>query len=303
MAQRQTGLSPLELPGWKTALNWLAAFALAVVFLTSGIWKITDAPGAAMRMMEARVPESLSLFAAVGFGIAETVAGALLVVPRFRRWGAILSGLLLTAFLVYFALHYTALRGAECSCFPWVKRVVGPGFFVGDALMLVLAALAGLWSKPPESLRSAVMVLGAVMVFALVSYGVEITRESGTPAPASVTVDGKPYSLQSGRIFVFFFNPQCMHCFEAAKEMAGMQWGDTKVVAVPVEQAQYAGQFLEATGLKAVVTPDFDRLKGVFGYKGYPYGVAVQDGREVEALTKFEGGELGASLKRLGFVK
>ena len=303
MAQRQTGLSPLELPSWKTALNWIAAFALAMVFLTSGIWKITDAPGAAVRMVEARVPESLSLFAAVAFGIAETVAGALIVVPRFRRWGAILSGLLLTAFLVYFAFNYTALRGADCSCFPWVKRVVGPGFFIGDALMLALAAVAGLWAKPPESLRSAVLVLGAVMVFALVSYGVEITRESGTPAPASVTVEGKAYSLQSGRIFLFFFNPQCMHCFDAAKQMAQMQWGDTRVVAVPVEQAQYAGQFLEATGLKALVTPDFERLRGVFGYTSYPYGVALQNGREAGALSKFEGREPGASLRKLGFVK
>jgi uncharacterized membrane protein YphA (DoxX/SURF4 family) len=143
MAQRQSGLSPLELPGWKTALSWTAAFLLAVLFVTSGVWKITDAPSAAMRMVQARVPESLSLFAAVAFGIVETLAGVLVLVPRFRRWGAILIGLLLAIFLVYFALNYSALRGADCSCFPWVKRVVGPGFFIGDGLMLLLAALAG----------------------------------------------------------------------------------------------------------------------------------------------------------------
>jgi uncharacterized membrane protein YphA (DoxX/SURF4 family) len=303
MAQRQTSLSPLELPGWKTALNWIAAFLLAVLFLISGVWKITDAPGAAMRMTEARVPESLSLFAAVAFGIAETVAGVLILVPRFRRWGAVLSGLLLTAFLLYFALNYTALRGADCSCFPWVKRVVGPGFFISDGLMLLLAAVAGLWAKQPESLRSAVLVLGAVLVFALVSYGVEITRENGIPAPANVTVDGKPYSLQSGRIFLFFFNPQCMHCFEAAKRMAELHWGDTKVVAIPVEQPQYAAQFLEMTGLKAVVTQDFDLLDKVFSYTAYPYGVAVQNGREKAALTKFEGLEPEQTLRKLGFVE
>jgi uncharacterized membrane protein YphA (DoxX/SURF4 family) len=303
MAQPQTSLSPLELPGWKTALNWIAAFLLAVLFLISGVWKITDAPGAAMRMTEARVPESLSLFAAVAFGIAETVAGVLILVPRFRRWGAVLSGLLLTAFLLYFALNYTALRGADCSCFPWVKRVVGPGFFISDGLMLLLAAVAGLWAKQPESLRSAVLVLGAVLVFALVSYGVEITRENGIPAPANVTVDGKPYSLQSGRIFLFFFNPQCMHCFEAAKRMAELHWGNTKVVAIPVEQPQYAAQFLEMTGLKAVVTKDFDLLDKVFGYTAYPYGVAVQNGREKAALTKFEGLEPEQTLRKLGFVE
>ena len=303
MAQRHTGLSPLELPGWKTALNWIAAVLLAVVFVTSGVWKITDPQGAAMRMMEARVPQSLSLAAAVMFGIAETLAGALLLVPRFRRWGAIVAGLLLAAFLVYFALNYNALRGADCSCFPWLKRVVGPGFFAGDGLMLLLAAFAGWWSKPPESLRSAVLVLLAVVVFALVSYGVDVTRASGTPAPASVQVDGKPYSLRSGHIFLFYFNPQCSHCFEVSKRMAQFHWGDTKIVAVPVEQPQYAATFLEMTGLKAVSTGDFDLLKRTFGYTAYPYGIALEDGRRKASLVKFDDPEPAATLRKLGFIQ
>jgi uncharacterized membrane protein YphA (DoxX/SURF4 family) len=303
MAQRQPGLSPLELPGWKTALSWIAALLLAGAFLISGVWKITDAPGAAMRMAEARVPESLSLFAAVAFGIAETLAGVLIFVPRFRRWGALLTGLLLTAFLIYFALNYSALRGAECSCFPWLKRVVGPGFFVGDGIMLLLAAVAGFWSKPPGSLRSALLVLSAVVVFALVSYGVDVTRQSGTRAPATVTVDGHPYSLQSGRILLFFFHPQCMHCFEVSKRMAQFHWKDTKVVAIPVEKPEYAADFLQTTGLNAVVTQDSEVLKKVFGFTAYPYGVALQNGREKTALTKFDGPEPAETLKKLGFVE
>jgi len=303
MAQRQPGLSPLELPVWKTALNWTAAFLLALAFLISGVWKITDAPGAAMRMAEARVPESLSLFAALAFGIAETLAGVLIFVPRFRRWGAILTGLLLTAFLVYFALNYSALRGADCSCFPWLKRVVGPGFFVGDGIMLLLAAVAGLWSKPPGSLRSVVLVLGAVAVFALVSYGVDVTRQSGTRAPATISVDGRAYSLESGRILLFFFDPQCMHCFEISKRMAQFHWRDTKVVAIPVEKPEYAADFLQMTGLKASVTQDSEVLEKTFGYTAYPYAVAVQNGREKAALTKFDGAEPEATLKKWGFVE
>jgi hypothetical protein len=256
-----------------------------------------------MRMVEAQVPESLSLFAAVTFGIAETLAGVLILVPRFRRWGAILIGLLLAAFLVYFALNYSALRGADCSCFPWVKRVVGPTFFIGDGVMLLLAAVAGLWSKPPESLRSAVVVLGAVVVFALVSYGVEVTRQTGTPAPATVTVDGRPYSLASGRIFLFFFDPQCTHCFEVSKRMAQLHWGNTRVVAIPVEQPEYAAEFLQMTGLNAVVTQDFDLLKKVFGYTTYPWGVALQNGRRTASLTKFDEPEPSATLKKLGFIE
>ena len=44
--------------------------------------------------------------------------------------------ILLLVFLIYFGLHYQELRGMDCSCFPWLKRVVGPGFFIGDGAML-----------------------------------------------------------------------------------------------------------------------------------------------------------------------
>jgi hypothetical protein len=140
-------------------------------------------------------------------------------------------------------------------------------------------------------------------VFALVSYGVDVTRESGTRAPATVTVDGRPYSLQSGRVFLFFFHPQCMHCVEVSKRMAQFHWGDTRVVAVPVEQPQYAAQFLEMTGLSAVVTQDFEVLKKVFGFTAYPFGVALQNGRRTASLTKFDDPEPGATLKKLRFVE
>jgi len=302
MAHPRHSLTPLELPGWKTAFSWLAALLLAGVFVVSGVWKITDAPGAAMRMVQARVPQSLSLSAAVAFGIAETLAGVLILVPRFRRWGAILASLLLAVFLAYFAVNYSALRGADCSCFPWLKRVVDPAFFLGDGILLLLAVLVGFWSKPPRSLRSAVLILGAVVVFALVSYGVDMTRQSGTPAPAAIAVDGHPYSLASGRILLFFFEPQCGHCFEIAKRMAQFPWGDTRVVAIPVEEPQYAEAFLRTAGLPAVVSPDFALLRKVFGYTSYPYGVALENGRRKATLTAFDDPEPEATLRKLGFI-
>src|SRR5262245_32133461 len=124
MAQPRGGLLSLELPGWKSALSWLAAFLIALLFLVSGIWKITDVQGAAVRMAQAKVPQSLSVAAALLFGIAETVAAVLILVPRFRRWGAMITGVLLLAFMVYIGAHYNQLRGEECSCFPWIKRAV-----------------------------------------------------------------------------------------------------------------------------------------------------------------------------------
>jgi uncharacterized membrane protein YphA (DoxX/SURF4 family) len=296
-------LTPLDRPGWKTLLNWIAAFLLAALFLASGIWKITDAQGAALRMAQARVPESLSLAAALLFGIVETVAGALILAPRFRRWGAALAGLLLVVFMIYFAAQYSALRGADCSCFPWVKRVVGPGFFIGDGLMLLLAVVAAMWSRPPSRLRGAAPIVGVAVVFALVSYGVAEVRQSGARAPEQVTVEGRPYSLEHGRVFVFFFNPECMHCLDAARRMAVARWGETRVVAVPVEQPQYAAQFLASSGLKAVVSTDFEKLKQAFHYSTYPWGVALENGRATAPVSNFDGDEPLATLKSLGFVQ
>jgi hypothetical protein len=230
------------------------------------------------------------------------VAGVFIVVPRFRRWGAILASVLLAAFLVYFAIHFETLRGQDCSCFPWLKRVVGPGFFIGDGVILALAVCAGIWSKRPESPRTAAVILGAITVFALVSYGAGAVRQTGARAPETILVDGRPYSLERGKFFLFFFNPQCTHCMDAAKRMAKLEWRDTKVVAVPVEFAQFASQFLQEAALPAAVTSDFEKLKTAFGYTIYPFGVAVENGRAKASLTKFEDGEPAATLRQLGLV-
>jgi uncharacterized membrane protein YphA (DoxX/SURF4 family) len=164
MAQPRQGLAELDCPVGRHA-ELGGAILLALVFLVSGLWKLTDAPGAAVRMAQARVPQSLSLAAAIGFGIAETFTAVLLLVPRFRRWGAWLGGALLIAFMIFIGINYNALRGAECSCFPWVKRAVGPGFFIGDGIMLAGGA-GGFVGQARESMRSAMPILGAVTLFA-----------------------------------------------------------------------------------------------------------------------------------------
>jgi len=303
MAQLSPGLVRTDVPVWKSGLSWVSSILLCALFLLSGVWKITDVQGAAVRMVQAKVPESLGLAAALVVGIAETVGAVMILVPRLRRWGAMVVGVLLLAFLGYFAIQYNTLRGADCSCIPWLKRVVGPGFFVGDGLMLVLAFFAGLGSRRPEGLRAVALIVSAVAVFAGVSYGVGAARETGTPAPESVMVDARPYSLQHGKVFLFYFDPACMHCFESAQRMSKLHWGDTRVVGVPISQAQFAAQFMQDTGFHmAAITTDRDKLKAVFPYAGVPAGVAIENGRQKAALVKFDGEEPAASLKQLGLI-
>jgi uncharacterized membrane protein YphA (DoxX/SURF4 family) len=303
MAQPQSRLARLDLPGWKSALNWAAAVLLALLFLSSGIWKITDVPGWAVRLTQAKVPEWMSIPGTIAVGVSETLAGVFLLAPRLRRWGAMLSGALLVVFMIYFAIHYEDLRGIDCSCFPWLKRVVGPGFFIGDGAMLVLAAIAGVWTRRPEGLRTAALILGAVAVFAGASYGVEVARHSGARAPATVTVDGQAYEIASGKVLVYFFNPACTHCNEVAREMSKLDWADTRVVAVPVELAQFGPSFLAETGLRAILTSDFEKLKDPLGYRAYPYAAALVDGRVKASMTKLGGDEPASTLRRLGFVR
>jgi hypothetical protein len=254
-------------------------------------------------MAQARVPQSLSLAAAIGFGIAEIFTSVLLLVPRFRRWGAWLGGAMLIAFMIFIGINYTALRGAECSCFPWLKRAVGPGFFIGDGVMLALAAMAGWWARPARGMRTAMLILGAVTLFAAGSYGVAIVRQTGTKAPDTVMVSGKPYSLQEGKILIFYFDPECLHCLDAAKRMSKLNWGDTRVVAVPINVPQFAQEFLDDTHLKAAISNDLPQLKKIFPFVSAPAGVALVNGREKKELTQFDEPEPADTLKKIGFIQ
>src|SRR5579871_4292724 len=140
-----SALSDFERSSWKTALNWVAAVLTAALFLVSGIWKITDLPRWSVMLHQFKVPENLTLPGAFVLGVSETLAGVLVLVPRFRRWGAWLASLLLVVFMIYIGIFYSDLTGKDCSCFPILKRAVNPMFFVEDGVMLLLAVLAGLW--------------------------------------------------------------------------------------------------------------------------------------------------------------
>jgi uncharacterized membrane protein YphA (DoxX/SURF4 family) len=293
----------VELPGWKKATGSTAAVLLAILFFVSGCWKLTDPFQWAHALTEFRVPAAWSLPFTLATGMGETFGAVLILVPRFRRWGSLLIGLLLIAFMVYIGANYTTLAGKDCSCFPLVKRTIGPGFFIGDAIMLLMAAVAGLWTRASENIRAALVVLGAVVVFAGVSLGVNFTRQSGLKAPATITVDGKPYSLQQGDIFLFFYDPECLHCDAAAKRMSKLNWKDTKVVAIPTHDPQFAAAFLHDTGLSAVTSLDIDQLRAVFKFVDPPYGVALERGRQKAAIASWEDAEPAATLRRIGFVE
>lgn len=280
-----------------------SAIVLALLFLVAGIWKLSDPFATEARMTQALIPKPLAMAVALMAGIGETWAGVLLLVPRWRRWGAWLAGLALVAFMAYFAVFYNQLRGEDCSCFPWLKRVVGVEFFVSDALMLLAAAAAGAWSVRSTHLKQAVMALAAIVVMALAVYGATLTQRGRVQAPEQITVDGKPLRLREGRVLVYFFDPECMHCFHGAKEMGGYRWKNVRVVAAPTVNPHWAAAFLSDTGLRAGVTFDIQTLQGAFQFGDPPFGVALEDGRVVGTFTFAEGEDVAGMLRKAGWVE
>ncbi len=289
--------------GWRGWVAAVSAVVLAALFLVAGIWKLSDPFATAERMTQALIPKALAMPVALLAGIADTWAGVLLLVPRWRRWGAWVAGLALIAFMTYFAVFYNQLRGEDCNCFPWLRRVVGAEFFISDALMLAAAVFAGLWSAKSTHMKQAGMALAAVVVMALAVYGATLTQRGNVRVPARITVDGKPFSLHEGRVLVYFFDPECMHCFEAAKEMSEFAWKDVRVVVAPTVNPHWATAFLRDTRLRAGVTLDVARLREVFHFGDPPFGAAIENGRVLATFTFAEGEDAAGILRKDGWIE
>jgi uncharacterized membrane protein YphA (DoxX/SURF4 family) len=293
----------MDLPGWKVVLATICSVLLAIIFFVSGSWKLTDPFRWSQALTQFLVPGSYAMPFTLALGIGEVVGAILIFVPRFRRWGGILLSLLLLSFIFYVGMNYNSLVGKDCTCFPLVKRSVGPGFFVGDGCLLLMALAAAIWSRKPADLRPVLVILGAVAVFAGVSFGINTNRLTGLKAPDSITVDGKPYSLQQGHIFLFFYDPECMHCDAAARRMTKLHWKDTRVVAIPTRVPQFAADFLKDTGLHAGTSNDLKLLRDTFKFVDPPFGVALDSGRQKAVVSNFEESEPAKTLKQIGYVE
>jgi uncharacterized membrane protein YphA (DoxX/SURF4 family) len=307
------------MPPWKSLLNHAAALFIGVVFITAGVYKAIDPYKFANLAKNLLVPYSLTLPLALLLAVAETTAGTLVLVPRFRRWGAILAGILLLAFMGYIGWNYRALIGRDCSCFPELRlplgitidmrRSVGPGFFYGDLGFIVAAAIAGIWAKRSQGLRTAAVILGAVAVFAAVSFGSAYSKLTGLKAPESIVVDGQPMSLQQGRVFLFFYDPECGTCFAVGKSMAPLKFkDDVTVVGIPTRVPQFAASYLKDSGFHAKTSTDSAKLREIFKFDNPPYAALIERGRQTGVIMPTQFNEEDPSkhielLKQMGVIE
>src|SRR5437764_7695995 len=290
---------------WKRTAATVSAILLGLIFLASGGWKVLSPFKTGELLEQARVPAGLGVLGAVSLGTVELFAAFLLFVPRLSRWGGLLGSGLMIFFMGWVGSYYHVLAGQECSCFPIIKRTVGPGFFISDGAMLLLALIAFAWSPRVARFKVPAIAFAALVALAAVSFGVNAAERRNIQVPTPVVVDGKPQSLADGKVFLFFYDPSCLHCDAASKFMSKLNWDDTKIVAIPTVDPQWAKSFLHDTGLKASTSLEKDKLRKAFAFADPPFGVALENGRVKETFgqAKFSAPSPEPDLKRLGFVK
>jgi hypothetical protein len=286
-------------------LATVSAILLGIILLVSGGWKVLSPFKTGELLEQAQVPAGLGVLGAAALGTIELFAAFLLFHPRFRRWGGLLGSALMVFFIGWIGYYYPVLVGRECSCFPLIKRTVGPGFFIGDGVMLLLGLAAFGWSPKVRTFRIPGVAFTALVMLAGISFGANVIERSRAQVPTPVIVDGKSQSLAEGKVFLFFYDPSCMHCDKAARFMSKLDWSNTRVVAIPTVNPQWADSFLHDTKLKASTSLEFDKLKKAFPFVDPPFGVALDDGRvkETFAQSQFYPPLPRAELQRLGLIK
>lgn len=291
--------------GWKRTVATVAAVLLGLIFLVSGAWKVLSPFQTGEVLEQAQVPAGLGPLGAASLGTVELFAALLLFVPRFRRWGGLLGSALLVFFICWMAYYYKVLVGHECSCFPIIKRTVGPGFFIGDGVMLLLGIAAYLWSPAVRALKAPAMAFLSLILLAGLSFGMKARSRGHVQIPTPLIVDGKPQNLTDGKVFLYFYDPECSHCLAAGRFMSKLNWGDTKIVGIPTHDPQFAPDFLQDSHLKAATSTETVKLRKVFTFVDPPFGVALVDGqvKETFAQSQFNEPLPEPDLKKLGFVQ
>jgi len=293
----------VELPAWKNIVSHVAAVSVALIFLATGIFKMVMPYQVQTMFEQLLVPVWASLPLVIVLAISEALGGLLVLIPRYRRWGAWLFVALLVVLLGYIGLRYQALVGRDCSCFPWLKRAVTPAFFPEDGAILAAALIAGWFSRKPVSLRFPIIALVTISVLAGAGLAYNNIHQSGIQVPETITVDGKPFNIRQGHIFLFFYDPACSHCEEAARHMSTYGWkSDVTVIGLPTNDPQWAASFLHDTKLVAKTSTDSALLRKLFVFTSPPYGVVLDGGRVKSIVTHFDAPEPQPSLQQVGFI-
>lgn len=300
-----------EKPSWQLKLGMVCAYLMALLWIVAGAWKLSDLGAWSLKMTQALVPVDYALPLGLAVAVGEVILAILLVVPAWRKLGGYASSALLVAFMAYFAINYTELRGADCSCFPWLERAVGPQFFITDGIMLLLSLGAAWYSKPFSGLKGAALAVAAACVWGAVSLAMELGRvPPNKNVPATIALEEGEHNLHRGRTVLYFFDPLCMHCFEVAEHMATLDW-QADIVGVPIQLADMAPGFYADTKLsekdvhvtRAFTEDEVEAFREAFDFQDVPFAVALDDGQIRGTFQHFEADRFDAPLRQSGFIE
>ena len=92
-----------------------------------------------------------------------------------------------------------------------------------------------------------------------------------------------------------------MHSLQpGGADLAKLDWRDVTIIGVPTAQPQFGAFFMDHTGLHAPISNDLVLLRKTFHFANAPYAVAIENGRQREALTDFDPQNLSQSLHKIG---
>jgi peroxiredoxin len=160
----------------------IARFALALVFLVSGVTKLRDQRGTRLALRNFGFPALGRRLVAVVLPLMEIVFAVLLVPDPTAWWGGFGVALLLLIFTCAMVYQLGRGRTFECHCFGGIDAgPIGPRSVVRNSLLLVLAlaVLIVRWSDVRPTLVQVFdaisSVSGMVLALLLVSLGVMAT--------------------------------------------------------------------------------------------------------------------------------
>lgn len=122
-----------------TTVVWIAAGALALAFVVAGVGKIRDLPGTVHATIDLGVPQLLARPIAAALPFVEFVCATMLMLPSLRRYGALLSIVLL---VIFSTLVFRTLRDGRspvCRCFGALSnRPIDRSLLVRNGALIVL---------------------------------------------------------------------------------------------------------------------------------------------------------------------
>jgi uncharacterized membrane protein YphA (DoxX/SURF4 family)/thiol-disulfide isomerase/thioredoxin len=294
---------------------WVLAIALAGLWFVSGVWKLYSPSQESIRLVLTGVPAIYALPFAIVLGSLEMFAGLLLLAPNWRRLGALLSGGMFAAFMIYMGVNYSKLKGVDCGCMPGEHRALDTLFFVEDGLMLAAAVVAFFLARPAaqflrRSLARPLVALALILAVGAGSAALEITRDT------SMSLRVRDRSGQVGEMslsprsytLLYFYSPTCTDCEKASPRLGKLHLS-VPLIVVPapllgfVDTTVTAYDYLKQAGIKnATVSLDYTPLADKFGLKKVPVLYVMKGGRPVDVILDFEPAALEKALRAYGLV-